>query len=67
MGHRNANYAADDDESIPSVSNSDSISVVVSLFILMFGLWYYLRQSRRQRERLKAMDHETHVDQSNLL
>jgi RsiW-degrading membrane proteinase PrsW (M82 family) len=68
MGNRNANYATDDDESdIPSVSNSDAYSVVVSLFILMFGLWYYLRQSRRQRERLKAMDQARSVDQSNLL
>jgi hypothetical protein len=67
MGHRDANYATDDDEYIPSVSNSDAISVVVSLSIVMFGLWYYLLQSRRQLERLKAMDQETRFDQSNLL
>jgi RsiW-degrading membrane proteinase PrsW (M82 family) len=67
IGHKDANYATDDDESIESVSNSDAISVVVSLFILLFGLWYYLRQSRKQRERLKAMDQATRVDQSNLL
>jgi hypothetical protein len=67
LSNRNANYATDDDEAIGSVDNSDAFSIVMAVFLILGGSWYYLRESRSQRKRLQAMDRETSVDQSRLL
>jgi RsiW-degrading membrane proteinase PrsW (M82 family) len=70
MASRKANYVEDDevdDEVVNSESSSDLISLVVSLFIIFIAYWYYIRASRQQRERLKAMDQETSVDRSRLI
>jgi len=62
------NYViADDDAVVASDSVSDLYSIFVSFVILIAGVWYYFRESRKQRERLAAMDREASVDRSRLI
>ena len=64
---RQGQYVEADDETVSQTAPSDLISAIISVLIILVGVLYYFRQSRKQRERLAAMDRETSVDPSTLI
>lgn len=66
IGNRKGNYV-DEDDGIETESGSDKISSIVSVLILIFGLLFYFRGSRQQRERLASLDGECVAVDSNLI
>lgn len=63
IGNRKGNYV-DEDDGIETEAGSDRISNVVSAFVLIFGLVYYIWERQKQRQRLSSMEVEHYVGDS---
>jgi RsiW-degrading membrane proteinase PrsW (M82 family) len=67
MYELNGNYIMDDDEAFSDEGNADLVSVLVALFVIFCGCCFYIRNSRQQRERLRALDRGESIDDSRLI
>jgi len=62
------NYViADDDSVMASDASAELYSILVSFAILIAGVGYYVSESGKQRERLRAMDRDSTVNRSRLI
>jgi hypothetical protein len=67
IGNRQGNYVDEDDGiSFTTEEGVEKISGIVSTLILVFGWCYYIRESRKQRQRLAELDGETAIEESSL-
>jgi hypothetical protein len=62
---RKGNFS-DDDTVVDDISSS-LFSVIASVCILAVALFFYVRQSKKQRERLQQLDHRSVADHSRLV
>lgn len=68
LASRKANYFDQDDDSIVDPDGeSNWLSFILSIVVMIGAFCYYWRESRMQRHRLRAMDQASSVDQSQLL
>ena len=56
-----------DDDAVLEDVNSDLYSIIASFLILCLGMVGYFRQSKKQRQRLQALDGQISVDQARLI
>jgi hypothetical protein len=67
MGTRTGNYVDEDDRiSFSTAEGAEKISSIVSTLILISGMCYFTRESRKQRQRLANLDGESVAGESSL-